>query len=192
MTKSFIDPSSIGASHLPIMSGGIVIVTLLVVVCVGNFWTGALAHAEVQLGGMSNSIDVLGKPVKTFEGKVVGTIKDLVINWRSDGYIEYAVLSCGGFWGLGVEYFAVPWEALTPSDHKEHFVLNVKEEHLHDAPGFVVYRFYDRSSAAVLRAGRSTAAQSADAMKGDIGSDVKVSAARSLPMQHLIEAEFHR
>jgi len=38
------------------------------------------------------------------EGKDLGEIKDLVINWRSGGYIEYAVL----YFGLGDKYFAVP------------------------------------------------------------------------------------
>lgn len=157
---------------------GMVILMLVVFV-----WSGVetLAHAEGQPVGMSNSRDMIGKLVKTLDGKNIGTIKDLVINWRSDGYIEYAVLSFGGFFGLGDECLAVPWKALTPSDHKEHFVLNMKEEYLKNAPGFVVYRFYDRSSVVARRGGRSTAAPSA---KGDIGSsDVNVSVARSFDMQ---------
>ena len=157
-------PSS-RAVHRAVLGWGIVL--LLLILCV---WVRTLAHAEDQLRGMLNSSDVVGKPVKTLEGKHFGTINDLVINWRSDGYIEYAVLSFGGLWGLGVEYVAVPWEALTPSDNKEHFMLNVKEDRLKNISGFAVYRFYDRSSVAVLRPGRSPA-QSARVMKGDIGSD---------------------
>lgn len=147
---------------------------------------GALAYAEDHSPGPSNSTDVIGKPVKNIDGKNLGKISDLVINWRGGGYIEYVVLSSGGFLGLGDEYFAVPWEALRPSGSKEHFVLSVKQEHLKDVPGSVVYRFYDRSSAAVLRAGRLTAAQSAPAMKGGMQA---VSVAPSSGMQYAMEAD---
>ena len=160
------------------MRGEIVILTLVVFV-----WVGTLVRAEEQPVGISHSMDMIGKLVKNLDGKNVGKIKDLVISWRSDGYIEYAVLSFGGFGGLEDEYsIAVPWGALTPSDNREHFVLNVKEEHLKDAPGFVVYRFYDRSSAVAYRGGRSAVVSSAPMMKGDIGSDVNVSVARSFDM----------
>ena len=166
----------------------IVIVTLVVFV-----WMGTLAQAEEQPVGMSHSTDMIGKLVKNLNGKNVGKIKDLVISWRSDGYIEYAVLSTDGFWGLEDEYsIAVPWGALTPSDNKEHFVLNVKEEHLKDAPWFMVYRFYDRSSAVAYRGDRSPVVSSAPMMRGDIKSDVTVSVARSFDMPHVMAAEVHR
>lgn len=169
------------------MREGIVILTL--VVCV---WVGTLVHAEEQPVGMSHSTDMIGRLVKNLDGKNLGKIKDLVINWRSEGYIEYAVLSSGGFWGLEDEYsIAVPWGALTPSDNREHFVLNVKED-LKDAPGFVVYRFYDRSSVAAYRSGRSAVVPSARVMKSDSGSDGNVSVARSFDMPYAMEAEGHR
>ena len=177
-------------SILAILGWGIVIVT--VVVCIWVVGMGTLVHAEEQPVGTSNSRDMIGKLVKNLDGKTLGTIKDLVINWRSGGYIEYAVLSFGGFWGLGDECVAVPWEALMPSADKEHFVLNKKKEHLKGAPGFVVYRFYDRSSVAAHRGDRSAAVSSTHVMKGDIRSDANVSVARSFDMQHATEAEFHR
>lgn len=168
MRKSCVDPIPIRATHLPIVSWGIVIFTLVVFV-----WVGTLPHVVAQPVAMSHSMDMIGKLVKNLDGKILGNIKDLVINWRSDGYIEYAVLSSGGFLGLGDEYFAVPWEALTLSETKEHFVLNMKEEHLKDVLGFAVYRFYDRSSVAAQRGVRSTAMPSAHIsahimMKGDV------------------------
>ena len=166
----------------------IVIVTLVVFV-----WMGTLAQAEEQPVGMSHSTDMIGKLVKNLNGKNVGKIKDLVISWRSDGYIEYAVLSTDGFWGLEDEYsIAVPWGALTPSDNKEHFVLNVKEEHLKDAPWFMVYRFYDRSSAVAYRGGRSAVVSSASMMRDDTGFDVNVSVARSFDVPYIMAAEVHR
>jgi sporulation protein YlmC with PRC-barrel domain len=172
------------------MRGEIAILAL-----VGFVWMGTLAAAKEQPLGMAHSTDMIGKLVKNLDGKNVGKIKDLVISWRSDGYIEYAVLSTDGFWGLEDEYsIAVPWGALTPSDNKEHFVLNVnvKEEHLKDAPWFMVYRFYDRSSAVAYRGDRSPVVSSAPMMRGDIKSDVNVSVARSFDMPHVMAAEVHR
>lgn len=167
------------------MRGEIVILTLVVFV-----WLGTLAQAEEQPVGMSHSTDMIGKLVKNPDGKTVGKIKDLVISWRSDGYIEYAVLSSGGFWGLEDESsIAVPWGALTPGDDREYFVLNVKQEHLKDVPEFGMYRFYDRSSAVAYRGGRSTVVSSAPMMKGDIGFDVNVSLARSFDRPYAMAAE---
>lgn len=173
MAKISIDDTAITirAIQIPIFVGWwIATVTLLAVV-----WLGALAHAEDQPVGTSNSSDLIGKLVKNSEGKTIGKIKDLVINWRSGGYIEYAVLSLGGFFGLGDDCFAVPWGALKQSGNKEYFVLNVSEEHLKVASGFVVYRFYDRSSVVAQRGGRSTVSPAAArTMKGDMGSDLNV------------------
>lgn len=173
------------------MRGEIIILTILTLVVF--VWVRTLTHAEEQPVGMSHSTDMIGKLVKNLDGKDVGKIKDLVINWRSDGYIEYAVLSAGGFWGLEDRYsIAVPWRALTPSDNREHFVLDMKED-LKDAPGFVVHRFYDRSSAVAHRGGRSAVVSSAPIkMKSDIESDVNVSVARSFDMPYAMAAEIHQ
>ena len=122
-----------------------------------------------------------GTAVQNAAGEDLGEIHSLMIDLEK-GRIAYAVLSFGGFFGLGDEYVAVPWEALTLGDTKEYFVLNMKKEHLKDAPGFVVHHFYDRSSVAAQRGGRSTAAPSARVTKGDVGSDVSV--ARSFDMQY--------
>ncbi len=52
------------------------------------------------------------------------------------GRIAYAVLSYGGFLGMGEKLFAVPWNALTLDTANKRFVLNVEKDHLKDAPGF--------------------------------------------------------
>ncbi|HSA86512.1 MAG TPA: PRC-barrel domain-containing protein, partial [Nitrospira sp.] len=174
--------------HIPMLGCGIILFALFLFVRAGT-----QAQAEDHAGGMSNPSEAIGKLVKTMDGKSLGKIKDLVINWRSDGYTGYAVVSFGGFWGLGDEYVAVPWNALAPSDNKEYFVLN--EEHLKETSDFMAYRFYDRSSVPILRAGRSPDAPFAPAMKSDGGTDGSqwnASVARSFGMQYAMGAEFHR
>jgi len=50
--------------------------------------------------------------------------------------VSYAVLSFGGFLGMGEKLFAVPWNALTLDTKNKRFVLNVEKERLKQAPGF--------------------------------------------------------
>jgi hypothetical protein len=49
---------------------------------------------------------------------------------------HWAVLSYGGFLGMGNKLFAVPWKALTLDTANKRFVLDVAQERLESAPGF--------------------------------------------------------
>ena len=73
--------------------------------------------------------------VRNTEGKDIGHIEEIMIN-PDDGTVAYAVLSFGGFLGVGDKLFAVPWQAFTIDTSKEEFILDVSKEFLHDAPGF--------------------------------------------------------
>jgi hypothetical protein len=77
-----------------------------------------------------------GANVENPQGQNLGDIKDIVID-RASGRIAYAVVSFGGFLGLGEKLFAVPWGAFAqPKADKDTFVLAVDKERLKDAPGF--------------------------------------------------------
>lgn len=52
------------------------------------------------------------------------------------GRVACAVLSFGGFLGLGDKLLAIPWSAFTLDADNERFILNVPEERLDAAPGF--------------------------------------------------------
>jgi sporulation protein YlmC with PRC-barrel domain len=68
-------------------------------------------------------------------GEELGTLKDLVIDLE-DGRIAYAVLSFGGFLGMGDKYFAIPWEAFVLNAKDSTLILDVDSEVLKAAPGF--------------------------------------------------------
>jgi hypothetical protein len=55
---------------------------------------------------------------------------------RDKGRIAYAVLSFGGFLGMGDKLFAIPWNALALDTVEKRFILNVDKERLKGAPGF--------------------------------------------------------
>ena len=78
---------------------------------------------------------IVGTNVKNATGESLGEIKDVMINTTS-GKIEYAVLSFGGFLGMGDKYFSIPWNAFSVDRHDEKFILNVPKENLEKAPGF--------------------------------------------------------
>lgn len=78
-----------------------------------------------------------GMDVKNYDNENIGEIQDLMINIEN-GSVEYAVLSFGGFMGIGDKYFAVPVEALEHSTEgmKEEIMLDVDKQKLENAPGF--------------------------------------------------------
>jgi hypothetical protein len=73
-----------------------------------------------------------GDKVINMAGEHMGKIEDLMIDLEN-GRVAYAVLSFGGFLGLGNKLFAVPWEALPVRPHEHVFTLNVSKEILEKA-----------------------------------------------------------
>ena len=78
---------------------------------------------------------LIGNDVCNPEGEDLGDIKEIMLDMRS-GRVGYAVMSFGGFLGMGEKLFAIPWSALTLDTENKRFVLNVEEERLKNAPGF--------------------------------------------------------
>jgi sporulation protein YlmC with PRC-barrel domain len=78
---------------------------------------------------------LIGDDVYNTADESLGSIKELMVDMTS-GKISYAVLSYGGFLGMGDRLFAVPWQALKLDTNKKRFTLNVSKDQLKDAPGF--------------------------------------------------------
>jgi len=65
----------------------------------------------------------------------VGSIKEIMIDLPS-GRVAYAVLSVGGFLGMGDRLFAIPWESLVVDEDRKCLILDVDKSRLENAPGF--------------------------------------------------------
>lgn len=78
---------------------------------------------------------LLGDKVLNPQGEHLGEIKELMIDPQT-GHVGYAVLSFGGFLGMGDKLFAVPFRALELNAGQKEFVLNVPKDKLKTAPGF--------------------------------------------------------
>ncbi|MDB5988990.1 MAG: antigen [Herbaspirillum sp.] len=78
---------------------------------------------------------LIGNDVCNQHDEDLGDIKEIMLDTRS-GKVRYAVLSFGGFLGMGEKLFAVPWSALTLDPANKRFILNVEKDRLKSAPGF--------------------------------------------------------
>jgi hypothetical protein len=78
---------------------------------------------------------VIGSNVVNAQNEDLGKIEDIVLD-AGAGRIAYAVLSFGGFLGMGDKYFAIPWNALHFNLTEKRAVLNVDKKLLENAPGF--------------------------------------------------------
>jgi sporulation protein YlmC with PRC-barrel domain len=76
-----------------------------------------------------------GEDVVNRKSEALGNVKEIMIDMHS-GKVAYAVMSFGGFLGVGSKLFAVPWEALTLDSQHKRLILNIDKEQLENAPGF--------------------------------------------------------
>lgn len=78
---------------------------------------------------------LIGDDVVNPAGEGLGKIEDFMLD-LPEGRIRYAVLSFGGFLGMGDKLFAVPPETLAIDTENKRLVLDVSKERLENAPGF--------------------------------------------------------
>ena len=85
--------------------------------------------------GITSSRKMVGTRVENIQGEHLGKIEDVMID-TGRGRVAYAVLSFGGFMGVGNKLFAFPWSALRVHGSEKAVLLNVSKESLQKAPGF--------------------------------------------------------
>lgn len=96
----------------------------------------------VPVSGLSQPLrasDVIGADLRNAENKDLGEIDDIIVSQKESGAgTQYAIVSSGGFLGLGEKRIAVPWDELKVTTEGDNpiFVLNVSEEALKNAPSF--------------------------------------------------------
>ena len=78
---------------------------------------------------------IIGDKVHNKQGEHMGEIKDIMIDITT-GNIDYFVIEFGGFLGIGIKYFAIPFRLLQADAEKKIFVFDQKKEVLEKAPGF--------------------------------------------------------
>ncbi len=77
---------------------------------------------------------VVGTPVRNGQSRI-GHIKDIALSKRN-GTVAFAILSIGGFLGIGEVYHPVPWLVLTYDTGFNGYVIGLEKEELHRAPHY--------------------------------------------------------
>ncbi len=78
---------------------------------------------------------VEGTRVYGADGKHIGSIERLILG-KQDGRVAYAVLSFGGFMGIGHEHYPLPWEKLTYDTQLDGYRIDLTKEQIEGAPSY--------------------------------------------------------
>src|ERR1700730_6953203 len=81
----------------------------------------------------SNKVE--GTPVYKRDGEQLGNVYNFMVD-KYTGQVAYAVMSFGGFLGLGESYHPLPWKMLTYDTRLEGYVIDLDRECLKNAPRY--------------------------------------------------------
>ena len=76
---------------------------------------------------------VIGTTVKNSAGQKIGQVEDIVLDKTSNS-ILFAVVSFGGFLGIGEKYHPIPWAELDYDPSQKGYVVSFTHEQLKAAP----------------------------------------------------------
>ncbi len=88
-----------------------------------------------ETASLISSEKVDGTSVYNRKGESLGTIHHLMID-KLTGRVEYAVMSFGGFLGIGESYHPLPWSMLTYERSMGGYVVDVDRTRLERAPRY--------------------------------------------------------
>lgn len=91
--------------------------------------------ARHETSSLISADRVEGTSVYDADGQSVGSIETVMIGKR-DGQVAYAVLSFGGFLGIGANYYPVPWTMLTYDTALDGYVVAMTKEQIQGAPSY--------------------------------------------------------
>jgi hypothetical protein len=91
--------------------------------------------AKRETRNLIGSDKVEGTPVRRSNGEKLGEIERVMID-KASGRVAYAVMSFGGFLGIGEDYYPIPWQRLTYDVNLDAYVFDVDDDRLRGAPSF--------------------------------------------------------
>ncbi len=83
-----------------------------------------------------------GTPVRRASGDKIGKIERLMLD-KVSGNVAYAILSFGGFLGIGNKHLPVPWARLTYNKPMEAYEIDLSDEELRQAPAYEADEDFD-------------------------------------------------
>jgi sporulation protein YlmC with PRC-barrel domain len=98
-----------------------------------GYWEQPAPVQGPQTSALITSDRVEGMPVYDIHGKRIGKVDRLMID-KLTGQIAYAILSFGGFLGIGEDHYPIPWSMLTYNEKPDGFQVDITEDELKNAP----------------------------------------------------------
>lgn len=102
---------------------------------------------------------VEGTAVYNPAGDRLGTIQNFMVD-KVSGRAEFAVMQFGGLFGIGADYYPIPWSLLTFDPERGGYVVDLDKKRLDHAPRYgakvsghdndyadMVRAYYDKQSA---------------------------------------------
>jgi len=102
----------------------------------------ALDTSTRETYALIGSDKVEGTAVYRSNGEKVGRIERVMID-KINGKVAYAVMSFGGFMGIGEDYYPLPWSLLTYNPRLEGYEVNVSVQQLSGAPKYSARETWD-------------------------------------------------
>ena len=97
--------------------------------------TGAEPVATDETDRLIASNKVEGTAVYDRQGQRLGSVYNFMVDKRS-GKAEYAVMSFGGFLGMGDSYYPLPWKSLAYDTDLGGYVVDLDKSRLQGAPSY--------------------------------------------------------
>ena len=107
--------------------------------------TGATSTSSASVAGAPVEVDetdrliasnkVEGTAVYNRQGERLGTVHHFMVD-KYTGQVAYAVMSFGGFLGMGESYHPLPWKVLTYDVRQGGYVLDLDKSRLERAPSY--------------------------------------------------------
>ncbi len=86
-------------------------------------------------GHLIGAHQVQGTTVYNTALEKLGSVEDVMID-KTSGRIAYAILSFGGFLGIGDRYYPLPWEKLSYDKEMGGYIVDVSRDVLEGAPSY--------------------------------------------------------
>jgi hypothetical protein len=89
--------------------------------------------ATDETGILISSSKVTGTNVYNRQEEKLGSVYDVMLN-KMNGQVAYAIMSFGGFLGMGESYHPLPWRALTYDTRLGGYLVDIDRNRLENAP----------------------------------------------------------
>jgi hypothetical protein len=90
---------------------------------------------KITSGSLIAAEQVEGTSVYNLQDEKLGTVDDIMID-KVSGKAIYALMSFGGFLGIGEKYHPLPWSTLKYDEVKGGYIVNLDKRMLENAPTY--------------------------------------------------------